>query len=58
MPHQYVAAEPAPRAPRPNCAPAYYLGRPASLWIRLMKPRRERTTAGHHDDTPHESHGT
>jgi hypothetical protein len=32
--------------PRSNCAPAYYQGRPASLWINVMKPRR-RTAAGH-----------
>jgi hypothetical protein len=24
---------------RPNTAPAYYLGRPASLWIAVMRPR-------------------
>jgi hypothetical protein len=27
---------------RPNGAPAYYQGRPASLWIRVMKPCRNR----------------
>jgi len=27
---------------RPNSAPAYYQGRPASLWINVMKPRRRR----------------
>jgi hypothetical protein len=26
--------------PRPNSAPAYYLGRPARLWITAMSPRR------------------
>jgi hypothetical protein len=26
--------------PRPNSAPAYYQGRPASFWINVMKPRR------------------
>jgi hypothetical protein len=57
MPHLYVAAEPDPRASRPNCAPAYYQGRPASLWIHLMKPRRGRTAASHHDDTPDENRG-
>lgn len=36
-----------PHVSRPNCAPAYYLGRPASLWINVMKPRRRRTAAGH-----------
>jgi hypothetical protein len=30
--------------PRSNCAPAYYLGRPASLWIAAMSPRRRRPT--------------
>jgi hypothetical protein len=28
---------------RPNGAPAYYLGRPAWLWITAMRPRRCRT---------------
>lgn len=32
--------------PRSNCAPAYYQGRPASLWINVTKPRR-RTAPGH-----------
>jgi hypothetical protein len=31
---------------RPNCAPAYYQGRPASLWINVMKPRRRRRGRG------------
>jgi hypothetical protein len=26
---------------RPNCAPAYYLGRPAALWITAMRPARQ-----------------
>ena len=26
------------RHPRPNTAPAYYLGRPAALWITVMRP--------------------
>ena len=30
---------------RPNTAPAYYLGHPASLWITAMRPRRERAAA-------------
>jgi hypothetical protein len=30
---------------RPNSAPAYYLGRPAGLWIAAMRPRRERTAS-------------
>jgi hypothetical protein len=29
---------------RPNNAPAYYLGRPASLWLSLGRRRRLRTT--------------
>jgi hypothetical protein len=30
-----------PYISRPNCAPAFYQGRPASLWIKAMKPRRD-----------------
>jgi hypothetical protein len=30
---------------RPNTAPAYYLGRPARLWITVMRPGRRRTTS-------------
>jgi hypothetical protein len=37
-----VPAEPDPHVSRPNSAPAYYQGRPASLWINLMRPRRGR----------------
>jgi hypothetical protein len=33
-------AEPRRRVPRPNGAPAYYLGRPAHLWIAATRPRR------------------
>jgi len=33
-------AEPERKARRPNSAPAYYLGRPAALWITAMRPRR------------------
>lgn len=40
-------AEPDPGFSRPNTAPAYYLGRPARLWITVMRPRRRRTAAGH-----------
>jgi hypothetical protein len=29
-----------PRRTRPNSAPAYYLGRPASLWITLATRRK------------------
>jgi len=32
---------------RSNCAPAYYLGRPAWLWITAMRPRRRRTAPDH-----------
>ena len=32
---------------RPNCAPAYYLGRPGSVWINVMKPRRRHTAPSH-----------
>ncbi len=41
------ATRDAPAGPRevsrPATAPAYYLGRPASLWITVMRPRRNRT---------------
>jgi hypothetical protein len=40
-------AEPEPEISRPNTAPAYYLGRPARLWITVMRPRRGRTTSHH-----------
>jgi hypothetical protein len=33
-----LPAEPAPRISRPNTAPAYYLGRPARLWITAIGP--------------------
>ncbi len=32
---------------RPNCAPAYYQGRPATLWIAVMGPRKSGTADGH-----------
>jgi hypothetical protein len=32
---------------RPSTAPAYYLGRPARLWITAMRPRRSRTASNH-----------
>ena len=42
---------PRARAPvvehRPNTAPAYYLGRPAGLWITVMRPRRRPTASRH-----------
>ena len=36
--------EPERKVRRPNTAPAYYLGRPAAVWITATRPRR-RTTA-------------
>ena len=33
--------------PRPNGAPAYYLGRPARQWIAAMGPRHRRTASQH-----------
>ena len=33
-------AEPERNPRRPNTAPTYYLGHPASLWITAMRPRR------------------
>jgi hypothetical protein len=35
-----LAGQPDQDISRPNTAPAYYQGRPASLWINAMKPRR------------------
>jgi hypothetical protein len=40
-----VPAAPEREARRPNNAPAYYLGRPAAVWITAMRPRRRRTAA-------------
>jgi hypothetical protein len=37
--------EPERTGRRPNTAPAYYLGRPATLWITAMRPRRRRTAS-------------
>jgi hypothetical protein len=34
---------PQPLVRRPNTAPAYYLGRPAEVWINALRPRRRRT---------------
>ena len=39
--------EPEREVPRPNSAPAYYLGRPAHVWITAMRPGSGRT-ASHH----------
>jgi hypothetical protein len=44
-----IPAEPGPDNPRPNSAPAYYLGRPARLWITALRPSRSRSrTASDH----------
>ena len=40
---QDLPAEPERKISRPNCAPAYYLGRPAQVWITAM--RRRHTTS-------------
>jgi hypothetical protein len=34
------------QSPRPNGMPAYYLGRPAWLWVNALSPRRRRATSG------------
>ena len=38
------AATPGPRTGRPVTAPAYYLGRPASLWIAAARRRSDPAT--------------
>ena len=38
----HYPGEPWQEIARPNTAPAYYLGRPARLWITAMSPRRRR----------------
>jgi len=48
---RYFPAEPDPEISRPNTAPAYYLGRLASLWITAMRPRHRRTTSRHPTQT-------
>jgi hypothetical protein len=42
-PVQAFPAEPVRKISRPNTAPAYYLGRPAWLWITAMRPRTSAT---------------
>jgi hypothetical protein len=42
---QDFPAGPEQKVRRPNTAPAYYLGHPASLWITAMRPRRRRTAS-------------
>ncbi len=37
-----IPAGPEPKVSRPSTAPAYYLGRPAWLWIGAMRTRRGR----------------
>jgi hypothetical protein len=37
---RHFPAGPDRKVRRPNTAPAYYQGRPASLWITVMRPRR------------------
>ncbi len=37
-----VPGQPGRHISRPNCAPAYYQGRPAALWINIMKPHHRR----------------
>jgi hypothetical protein len=39
--------KPGPESSRLNSVPAYYLGRPARLWITAMRPRRRRTPSDH-----------
>jgi hypothetical protein len=35
-----MRVNPQPRRTRPNTAPAYYLGRPASVWITVTAGRK------------------
>jgi hypothetical protein len=42
---QDFQTEPDRKARRPNGAPAYYLGRPATLWITALRPRRRPTAS-------------
>ena len=42
-----VPAEPDRDVRRPNTAPAYYLGRPARLYITAIRPSRRRTAPNH-----------
>jgi hypothetical protein len=45
--HPARPAEPEPGICRRNTAPAYYLGRPACLWMTAIRPHRQRTTPDH-----------
>jgi hypothetical protein len=42
-----VRADPEPGIPRPASAPAYYLGRPARLWITAARSGGRRTASDH-----------
>ena len=42
-----IAAVPTRDISRPVSAPAYYLGRPADLWIAALRPGRRRTASDH-----------
>jgi hypothetical protein len=42
-PARHPPGQPEPATSRPSTAPAYYLGRPARLWISAMTPRSRRT---------------
>jgi len=44
---QEFAGQPVRALPRPNGAPAYYLGRPAHQWITAMRPHRRHTASNH-----------
>jgi hypothetical protein len=43
-------AEPERDVPRPNGAPAYYMGRPARVWINAMRPRHRHGASQHPTD--------
>ena len=43
-------AEPERDVPRPNGAPAYYIGRPARLWVTAMRPRHGDAASQHPTD--------
>ena len=47
---QEIPAEPERGIRRPISAPAYYLGRPARLWIAAMRPGGRRTVSDHPPD--------
>jgi hypothetical protein len=43
-------AEPGRDVPRPNGAPAYYIGRPARVWITVMRLRHRHAASQHPTD--------